>query len=183
MKSLEGHLLIASPNIGDPRFERTVVFLLHHDERGAFGVIVNRQLPETIQGLWQKLGETQCHVDRNLNLGGPVSGPIIALHSLEDAGELEIAPGLYVAEHKEQLNKLMQIPECPIRVFVGHAGWTSGQLEEEIEQGVWSTLEATPEFIFSDDQDLWVNAMRAAGRQFYRAVLGITGFPHNAMFN
>lgn len=183
MKSLEGHLLIASPHIGDSRFQRTVIFLLHHDEEGAFGVILNRQLPETVQGLWQKLGETRCQVDRQLNLGGPVSGPIIAIHSLEDAGECEIFPGLYVAEHKEQLKKLMQTPECRIRVFVGHAGWSSGQLEQEIVDGAWSTLEATPEVIFNEDENLWINAMRQSGRQFYRDVLGIQGFPASSMLN
>ena len=77
-ESLEGKLLIASPRVGDPRFERAVVLILHHDDEGAFGVVLNRELPQTIRGLWEKMGEADCQIDRCLNLGGPVSGPIIA---------------------------------------------------------------------------------------------------------
>lgn len=183
MESLEGKLLIASPQIEDPRFDRTVILTMHHDEGGAYGVVLNRPIDETVAGLWQKLGDNSCLVDRNLNLGGPVSGPIIAIHGLESAAEFEVPPGIFIAEQKKHLKQLVRDPSVPLRIFVGHAGWSAGQLEEEISEGSWSVLPATFEHVFHEDDNLWVTAMRQVGLEFWRTVLGIQGFPEDVSVN
>jgi len=183
MNSLEGHLLIASPSIGDGRFERTVVLLLHHDEEGAFGVILNRPLPETVDGLWKKLGHESLENEQPINLGGPVSGPLIALHGIKSLAEFEIPPGLYVAEHRQTIERLLQKSVSNLRIFVGHSGWSGGQLELEIDAGSWLTMPADKDHIFGDQEDLWVSAVREKGRLFIRDVLGIEQIPPDSSLN
>ena len=183
MNFLEGHLLVASPQMNDPRFERSVILMMHHDDDGAYGVVLNRQIEETVAGLWQKLGENQCSVDRRLNMGGPVSGPIIAIHSMPSAAEFEVPPGIFVAEQKKHLQQLVKNPNVPLRIYVGHAGWSPGQLENEIREGVWLTLPARVEHIFNDDDDLWVTTMRQVGQEFWRTVLHIEDFPVDVLLN
>ena len=153
--SLEGHLLIAAPRMNDDRFQRTVILVLHHDDDGAFGVILNKPLPQTIGGLSRNLGRdigVESNAERSINMGGPVSGPIIAIHGLESAAELEVPPGVFIAEQKEHLLKLIQEAGAPLRIFVGHAGWSAGQLEDEITDGAWFTLPATIDHVFSDSE-------------------------------
>ena len=183
MQSLEGQLLIAAPQIDDPRFERAVVLMMHHDEEGAYGVVLNRPIEETVAGLWQKLGDDTCAVDRHLNLGGPVSGPIIAIHGKPSAAEFEVPPGIFIAEQKKHLVQLVRDPNVPLRIFVGHASWSAGQLEREVNHGVWLTLPAKVEHIFSEDDNLWATAMRQVGRAFWTNVLGIEEFPDDVSVN
>jgi len=183
MRSLEGHLLIASPHIGDARFERTVVLLLHHDPEGAFGVILNRPLPETVDGLWRKLGHDGCENEQPVNLGGPVSGPLIALHGIKSLAEFEIPPGLYVAEHRKTIERLLKKSAPNLRIFVGHSGWTSGQLESEIDSGSWFIMPADKDHIFGAQEDLWVSAVREKGRRFLSDALGIFDFPEDPSMN
>ena len=184
MMSLEGMLLVASPQMDDPRFDRTVILMMHHDENGAYGVVLNRPIEETVAGLWRKLGaEPECRVERQLNLGGPVSGPIIAIHGKKSAAEFEMPPGIFIAEQKKHLQQLVVDPNVPLRVFVGHAGWSAGQLEEELDCGAWLTLPATYEHVFCEDDNLWVTAMREVGLQFWRTTLGIRKFPPDVSVN
>ena len=183
MESLEGQLLIASPQIGDPRFERTVVLIMRHDREGAFGVVLNRPLAETVRSLWEKLGDATCTIDRNINLGGPVSGPIIALHCQQSAAEFEVPPGLYVAEQKKHIKQLVKDAEGPLRIFIGHASWVGGQLEGELASGAWLTLAAKVDHVFHEEDDLWVTAMREVGRDFCQTVLGIENFPPDVTLN
>ena len=183
METLTGHLLIASPQIGDPRFERTVVLIMHHDEEGAYGVVLNRPMAETVRSLWQKLGDATCTIERNIHLGGPVSGPIIALHCRQSAAEFEVRPGLYVAEQKKHIKQLVNSPDGPLRIFIGHASWDEGQLENELSHGSWLTLPAKADYVFHDEDDLWVTAMREVGREFCETVLGIENFPADVSLN
>ncbi len=183
MNSLEGKLLVAAPQMRDPRFERSVILMMHHDDAGAFGVVLNRRIDETVAGLWEKLGETACGIDCQLNMGGPVSGPIIAIHGLPSAAEFEVPPGVFVAEQKRHIRELVHHPDVPLRVYVGHVGWEPGQLENEIVAGHWLTLPAKAEHVFNNDEDLWVTATRQIGQQFWRTSLNIQSFPPDVSVN
>ncbi len=183
MKSLQGQLLAASPYMGNTSFARTVILILQHSDEGAFGVVLNRPVNETIKALWQKLSQEPCRVDRFVNMGGPVSGPVLAIHTVKPLGEFEVPPGVYLAAQREHLELLVQQTEHPFRLFIGHAGWGQGQLENELSQGAWLTTPATRELIFAENEDLWSTVVRRIGRSIIRSALNIKHMPNNVTLN
>jgi len=155
MNSLQAQLLVASPRLPDPNFHRSVVLLINHNEEGAFGVVLNRQSEISISEVWQQVSETPCDNLRPVNVGGPVAGPLIAVHTQESYSEERIMPGIYYATQKELLDQIVSQDDTPYRIFSGYSGWGSGQLESELEVGGWLTTGATCEYIFHDEEDLW----------------------------
>jgi putative transcriptional regulator len=180
--NLAGHLLIASPKMTDPRFDRTVILLLRHDDDGALGVVLNRPLKKPL-GLAKVFGIALSVRDQRFHLGGPVSGPIIVLQGVAKGGGENSRGGAFVIEEREQLEQLLKSPDVQLRFFVGHAGWSGGQLESEIADGAWMTMPASEDFVFGNEQEMWVSAVREVGRSFYAEVLGIHHFPENPAEN
>ena len=183
MGSLAGHFLIASPQLADPNFLRAVVLLIHHNEQGAFGVILNRMTDSTVKELWQEVAQTPCALDRHLNLGGPVSGPLMALHTDPAMGEIEVLPGLYFAAQREHLEQLVSRGEQVLRLFVGHSGWGQGQLERELAEGSWLTLPATIEYVFSNEGDLWKTVAQRIGESILTETLKLKEVPTDPTLN
>ncbi|MGA2032653.1 MAG: YqgE/AlgH family protein [Thermoguttaceae bacterium] len=155
MESLAGHLLLASPHLADPNFVHTVVLLIQHDDQGALGLVLNRPTSKTVRDLWHQVGEAACESTRAVHLGGPVSGPLMAIHNVVDIAEMEIAPGVFFAAKKQHLDQLVTRDDELFRIFIGHAGWGPGQLESEIEQGAWRATPAAPTDVFDDAEGLW----------------------------
>jgi putative transcriptional regulator len=87
--------------------------------------------------------------------GGPVIGPLMAVHTEESFAEREILPGVFFAGKEENVLPLMRHTTQPYKIFTGYAGWGPGQLEHEVDQGVWRVAPATAERIFSSSDDLW----------------------------
>jgi putative transcriptional regulator len=183
MDTLKGHLLVASPHLADPNFVRTVVLLIHHSEEGAFGVVLNRTADNTIKELWDQVGETPCESERRVNVGGPVAGPLMAIHTDRELAELEIVPGVYFAAQREHLEKLLLQKGRPYRVFVGHSGWGEGQLEHELEEGAWLTTPATADQVFDDDLDLWKKVAQHIGESMLTSTLKIKHLPTDPSMN
>lgn len=183
MDSLKGHLLVASPHLLDPNFVRTVVLLIQHTDEGAFGVVLNRPTQSTVREVWSELGAGACDDQRNVNLGGPVSGPLLALHANEMLSEMEIVPGVHFAAQREHLEKLVAKHAAPFRLFVGHSGWGSGQLERELKEGSWLTAPASAEYVFFDEGDLWKEVTQEIGRSILSSVLKIKHVPPDSSLN
>lgn len=183
MDSLQGSLLIATPQLRDSPFSRTVVLLIQHDENGAVGIVLNRTINETVSNLWKHVSGEPCEVDLPVNMGGPVSGPLMALHCVKPLCELETPAGIYVASSRECLQKLVHQSKSPFRVYVGHAGWGGGQLEQELSNGYWYTAPARPDHVFGKHEDLWRLAMREVGESFLRDILRIHRWPEQACWN
>lgn len=97
-----------------------------------------------------------------LHFGGPLSGPIVAIHTSSEYAEAETGRGIYVAAQKQHLEDLVRRHPVPYRLIVGHLGWTSDQLREEIANGFWHVLPATAETIFAGEGDLWPRLIRRA---------------------
>jgi putative transcriptional regulator len=157
-ESTRGRLLVATPALRDPNFERTVVFVLEHNDEGAIGVVLNRpsELPvaSTVEA-WA--GRTVP--PGVVFLGGPVSpSSVIALASvhLDDAGanwnpilgrigtvDLDVDPG--------------DVPGLEeVRMFAGYAGWSAGQLEAELVDDGWFVVDALLTDVHNDDPfELW----------------------------
>jgi len=183
MKSLKGHFLIASSHLLDPNFARAVVLLIHHSKQGAFGVVLNRPAESSIEELWEKAGQTPCDCRQPFYVGGPVSGPVMALHGNPELAEMTVLPGVYFAAHRDHLEKLLQQNDHPFRIFINHSGWGGGQLESELEQGAWLTIPATPEFVFYADFDLWTKVTYQVGRSLLTDVLKLKRIPEDPGLN
>ena len=198
MKSLEGQLLIASPQMNDPRFHHAVILMLHHDDTGAMGVVLNRPIPKQAAAIASLLKESLPGPlptnDGSFHVGGPVAGPLIVLQGLPkkwsasrlgivDDNAADSTGRVFVVEEQDQLKRLIKNSSSSLQFFVGHAGWEEGQLERELDEGVWLTLPASVEFVFGDNEDMWVAAMREFGRTFYEDVLEIYEFPEDASVN
>jgi putative transcriptional regulator len=162
-------LLVAMPQVTDPFFHRSVVLLVHHEEEGSFGFIINRstgiRLQEILQGMevgWQGQDEAVAH------FGGPVQpqlGTILfAPEGVETEGATEVLPGLSLTQHIGDLVRLAEMPPDHFRLFLGYAGWGSGQLLEEILRNDWLTAPAQTDLVFSADPDeVWSAALQSVG--------------------
>lgn len=183
MESLEGHLLVASPQLLDPNFARALVLVIEHNADGAFGVIVNHPVGKTLQELWREVGSAPCHSEQPVYLGGPVPGPLIALHTNSVLAETEALPGVFFAAKKQHLDSLVLTEEPSYKIFIGHSGWGAGQLENELRQGDWRTLPATAELVFSTAGDLWETVLRQMGHALLKSILNLDELPPDPSVN
>ncbi|QDU63558.1 hypothetical protein Pan216_44380 [Planctomycetes bacterium Pan216] len=157
--SLKGQLLVSSPKLLDPNFEKTVVLMIHHDDEGAFGLVLNRPMMTTIREVWAQVSESFCLREDALHRGGPVEGPLMAIHNNEEYSEMEILPGVYFSAGADELSGLVAAPEHDTKFFVGHSGWGPGQLESELEEGAWLTTSAESLHVFRDGEEFWSDVM------------------------
>ena len=162
-ETLTGRLLAATPILGDPNFDRTVVLLLEHGEDGAVGLVLNRPsetevaepMPE-----WDGVASEPSVIF----VGGPVAQTALIGLGRFDAdraaegwrplvgrvGIVDLAAGAEAATPVEAL-----------RLFVGYAGWGPGQLEAEIDAGAWWVVDAVPSDALSPDPEtLWATVVR-----------------------
>jgi putative transcriptional regulator len=183
MSSLQGQLLVASPQLGDGNFYRSVVLLVKHDDEGAFGLILNRPTGNTVADIWRMISEQAIECDRPLYLGGPVSGPLVCLHRVKSCAEAEVLPGVFFAAHKEQLLKIVSQAHRQFRLFTGYAGWAGGQLEGELEAGGWLAVQADEELVFYDQDDLWEQVVRGIGEDVLGPAIKTKHVPEDPSLN
>jgi putative transcriptional regulator len=183
MASLAGHLLVASQNLLDPNFVKTVVLLVQHNEEGALGVVVNRPISKSVQDLWREVGGGPCSNTQPVYLGGPVPGPLMAVHRLDSLAEIEIIPGLFFSASKPKLDALVMRSDPALKIFIGHSGWGPGQLDDEMNQGAWLTMPTDVETVFLNSDELWVTVSRLIGREMMQSMLHIKNIPDDPTVN
>lgn len=167
-----GKLLIAMPGMGDPRFEKSVIYLCAHSEKGAMGLIVNKPVDDLhFADLLKQLSIPASDKRRDIlvHFGGPVeNGRGFVLHSAEydiDDATLKVDDGFGMTATIEVLEDIAtgSGPEASL-LALGYAGWGPGQLEEEIIHNGWLTSDATPEIVFATDNALkWEAALKSMG--------------------
>ena len=163
MESLSGQLLIAPAHLSDPNFSHSVVLMLQHDPDGAFGVVLNRPTAKSIREVWEQVRETACQSRQRVHAGGPVAGPLVAIHCRPEFGDAEIMPGVFCTTAPEHLESLVEVDPDPVRFYAGYSGWGGGQLEGELQLGSWLTVRATADDVFNlDGEGLWRDAFRRA---------------------
>ncbi len=184
--NLTNHFLIAMPGLEDETFSRSVVYLCEHNERGALGLIINKPTGLTLQGLFDKvdlpMGRDDLR-DREVYLGGPLQTergfvlhdamkPEVMAESTLDAGSvyastMAIAGGLEMTTSRDVLEALAT-GAGPKRVLVtlGYSSWGGGQLEAELAENSWLTVDADAQLIFdAPAQERYDRALALLGLQ------------------
>ena len=166
--NLTHHFLIAMPNMADPYFSRSLTYICEHNEQGALGIVVNRPIDMTLAALFERLelNLAQHGIGRApVYFGGPVQTDRgFVLHqplgewqsTLPVRGKVGLTTSrdiLEAVEHGTGPERLM--------VTLGYSGWSAGQLENEIKQNAWLTVEARDSIIF----DMPAEARLAAAMQ------------------
>lgn len=170
VKPSQGKVLISNPLLSDFFFRRSVVLLIDHGEDGAFGLILNKPLDFSIQDVTASFPSSRS----GLYLGGPVkTDGIFYIHKLGllIPESTEIMSGVWWGGNAEVLEELLNEPEMQyhesVRFFLGYSGWTSGQLEEEIENKSWQIADVQPdEIISAAPSDLWDQKVRSLGKHY-----------------
>lgn len=169
---LTGQMLIAMPGIGDPRFERSLILLCAHDGDHAMGIAVNRPVEGlTVPDLLERLEiKVSGELDDDLVLiGGPVEverGFVLHTDDYHAEHSLDVEGGLALTTTREVLEAMGRHNEKPRKALLalGYSGWGAGQLEREIRENVWLTVEADEALVFDDDYDTkWTRALAKLG--------------------
>ncbi|MBS1301006.1 YqgE/AlgH family protein [Loktanella sp. SALINAS62] len=170
--NLCGKLLIAMPDMGDPRFAGAIIYLCDHSEDGAMGLIVNKPIPDLRLSallVQMKIETGDATRDMRVHYGGPVEKQRgFVLHGEDyqsDGNTVAVADGLHMTATRDVLEALAKGrgPESCL-MALGYAGWSPGQLENEIAQNGWLVGDATPHLLFSRANELkWTGALRAIG--------------------
>ncbi|MGC4060315.1 MAG: YqgE/AlgH family protein [Aquabacterium sp.] len=158
--NLTNQFLIAMPGMSDGNFAGTVVYMCEHNDKGALGLVINRPIDINLRNLFEKVDLTLERPDlatTPVYFGGPVQTERgFVLHESLDAegghysSTLKIAAGLEMTTSRDVLEALSN-GAGPRKVFItlGYAGWSAGQLEEELGRNGWLNVDAEPDIIFN----------------------------------
>lgn len=154
---LSGALLVSAPAMDDPNFSRAVVLLIHHDkEEGTMGLVLNRLVTLSIDDVWSHVSNQPVNCSRKARWGGPVEGSVVCVHQDPDLADTSVIPGIHVSAGKESVRQALTKHSADrAMLMIGHAGWSAGQLEKEINLGGWLVLPATQGLVFRNWEDLW----------------------------
>ncbi len=170
--STAGRLLVATPPLVDPNFDRSVVYMIEHNDQGALGVVINRPTPERDIGGLESWVE-RCAYPAVVHAGGPVepnaliglawSGDAEVQHDNPDNGWSLWRRGIGTVDLGREPYEVAP-PIKQLRIFRGYSGWGPWQLDAELEAGAWIVLDATPDDPFSREPDaLWRAVLRRQG--------------------
>ena len=171
-QSLAGQFLVATPEMGDPRFAETVILLVRHDKTGALGIVINRPVVErSMASLMEELGDKNPDAKGTVRIyaGGPVESSVgFVIHS----AEYHRAETMAVDEHVSVTSSLQVLRDLgrgagPHKALVafGYAGWGPGQLENEMAQRGWFTEPEDPKLLFDVERSVvWKEALSRRSR-------------------
>jgi len=168
-QSLKGMLLLDSGKLAGSFFHRSVMLICEHSPEGALGLVLNRATPN-------KVGEAlvanlpQALKEQPLYLGGPVQPQALSfLHSDAFLPNANVLPNLLIGH---SLDSLLELGEGfsstqKVKIFAGYAGWSAGQLDDEMRREAWVTHPASIELVFhSHPEGLWQTIIRQKGLKF-----------------
>jgi putative transcriptional regulator len=172
-----GKVLVASRNLGDPHFAKTVILLVRYDAQGVLGLVLNHR---TDVPLSRVLDSIKAAKDRSdpVYLGGPLeTANVFALYRspAKTEGAEHIFGGVYLINSKPQFEQIISAQPKPdvFHVYLGYAGWTQEQLRQEVELGAWFIFPADAGTVFNADPDaLWPEMIRKTEMQVARSERG-----------
>lgn len=183
--SLSGKLVLASPTMGDPNFEHTVILMVEHSDDGALGLVLNRPSDMRIDDVWGQISTMPCTLDQALLRGGPCPGPLMLLHGQPELAQVEVCEGVCFTTEEPLVRELLENQATPVSFFLGYAGWGPGQLEEELNQGSWLIARASREVVFDPDADdgLWMRIITNIDRSIAMLALNPNLMPNDPSMN
>jgi len=167
--SLKGQFILDNGKLRGSFFHRTVILICQHDAEGAFGLVLNRLTKSRVgEALTANLPDTLK--EQPLFHGGPVQSQALSyLHGDAFIPDANVLPNL---EINHSLDSLMEVaesysPALKLKVFAGYAGWSPGQLDDEMKRDTWLTHPASPDLIFyPKPQELWSMILREKGWRY-----------------
>jgi putative transcriptional regulator len=169
--NLRNHLLIAMPGMKDPLFGNSITYICDHSPQGAMGLVVNRALDIHLSDIFEQMALGSHHRTGNWPIlaGGPVSPERgFVLHPTDHhrwQSSLQVATDITLTASRDIMDALAagEGPEHALFIL-GYAGWSAGQLEEEIKENSWLTVPADPEILFQTPiEQRWNAAARSLG--------------------
>jgi putative AlgH/UPF0301 family transcriptional regulator len=171
-----GKLLVASRNLGDPLFAKTVILLAHYDEQGVLGLILNRRTDVPLSHVLESLKAAKDRSDP-IYVGGPMQMPTMFALFRSPAkleGAERVFDNVYLITEKPAFEQTLSTrPDAgAFHVYIGYSGWTQHQLEKEVELGSWFIFPAETSTVFNADPDsLWLKMIRKTEEQLARSQL------------
>jgi putative transcriptional regulator len=168
-KSLKGQLLLDNGRLQGSFFHRTVLLICQHDAEGAFGLVLNRPTGNKVgDAITANLPES--FKSHHLFLGGPVQPQALSyLHTDNFLPDGNVMPNLNL-DHS--LDTLIELGDSfsatqQVKIFAGYAGWSPGQLEDEMKRDTWLTHPASIELVFNTKaEELWPAILKQKGWQY-----------------
>ncbi|MCH8553563.1 MAG: YqgE/AlgH family protein [Schleiferiaceae bacterium] len=163
-----GKFLVAQPFLGDPNFERAVIFIVEHNENGTIGFVINKNSSIELASIAPKAGWSAP-----IKKGGPVD--LDSLHYLHTAPTRiknchEVAPGIFWGGNFQDVEKGLetgQLNSGNIQFFLGYTGWGPRQLATEIKQGSWLIVDKNyHDLIANELPNLWKTILLETGGDF-----------------
>lgn len=151
MNDLRGKLLLASPEMGDPNFSKSVILIVQHGPDGAMGLVLNQPTGAAVGDVLGSMGDdagVDCGVDEPLYRGGPCDGPLMVLHQDPIHAQEQVMEGVYFASEREYVEPALSGVVSPVRFYAGYSGWGAGQLEGELSQSAWVVMDASLDAVF-----------------------------------
>ena len=169
-----GKFLVASRDLGDPNFAKTVILLVHYsDDQGAVGLVLNRRTDVPMSRVFQDLKEAKGRTDP-VYVGGPVElNSVLALLKTKTKPDnaARVFGDVYLISNKDLLKATMAsgAEATVFHAYVGYAGWGAGQLEHEVELGAWHIMSADSATVFHADPDsVWPRMIQRTEAQIAR---------------
>jgi putative transcriptional regulator len=166
-----GKVLVASRNLGDPHFAKTVILLVHYDAQGVLGLVLNHRTDVPLSRVLDSFKAAKGRSDP-VYMGGPLeTAAVFALYQppAKPEGAEHIFGGVYLINSKPLFEQTMSAQPKPnvFHVYVGYAGWTQDQLRQEVELGAWFIFPAEAGTVFNADPDaLWPEMIRKTEMQY-----------------
>ena len=164
----------------DPLFEKTVIFICEHDKHGAMGLIINKEINKKDLSFSNQENDKELIKvlnENNIFIGGPVlTDRILFLHTIKKIAEsISISKGVYVSSDIDTLKSIVNTSNNQYKLFLGHSGWSKGQLEREIENGDWIIQKSINSLIFEKKIDhIWDKSTNSLGIEI-NDISNITG--------
>jgi len=172
MKSLKNKLLISMPNMVDPYFSKSVVFICEDDINGTMGIIVNKpisQMKIVSSGIKNKIFEDIINESEKIFFGGPVRLNEACIVQKNTGRSDDFAEKIELSTDLDLIQEILFNEETPkdTKLIFGHAAWEKNQLQVEIERGDWLIQEYSDSIFKSSPKDLWNELIHMFGLDNY----------------